>query len=66
MGDVRKPFDPGAVERILDRLTVMIMSNEMLLNGFYGPLSPEQKKVLSDLLAQAKDLTVLIRELTST
>ena len=64
MGDVRKTFNPGTVEKIYDRLTVLMMKQELLLNEAYGPLSPEQKKVMAVLLGQSKDLAALMRELT--
>ena len=52
-------------DKIFDRLTVLIMNQELLLQGVHGPLSQEQRKVVADLLARAKDIAVLIRELTS-
>ena len=65
MGDARKAFNPGTAEKIFDRLTVLVMNHELLLNGAYGPLTPEQKKVVASLLARSKDLATLIRELTA-
>ena len=65
MGEARKAFNPGTAEKIFDRLTVLIMQHELLLNGTHGPLTPEQKKILTDLLARSKDLAALVRELTS-
>jgi hypothetical protein len=63
MGDPRKAFDPGTAEKIFDRLTVLIMNHELLLRGSYGPLSDEQKKVLTDLVARSKDIAALLREM---
>ena len=63
MGDPRKAFDPGTAEKIFDRLTVLIMSHELLLRGSYGPLTDEQKKVLADLVARSKDIAALLREM---
>ena len=65
MGDARKAFNPGTAEKIFDRLTVLMMNHELLLNGTYGPLTAEQKKVVADLLGRSKDLATLIRELTA-
>lgn len=65
MGDPRKAFDPGAAERIFDRLTVLIMNHELLLRGSYGPLTDEQKKVITDLVARSKDIASLLREMMS-
>ena len=66
MGDPRKTFCSGTADKIFDRLTILILNHELLLQGAHGPLTEEQKKVLLDLLAGAKDLAVLIRELTAT
>jgi hypothetical protein len=65
MGDPRPAFNPGTAEKIFDRLTVLILHHELLLNGTHGPLSAEQKKILADLLARSKDLAALVRELTA-
>jgi hypothetical protein len=64
-GPCRKAFDPDTADKVVDRLTVLIMNQELLLQGVHGPLTEEQKKVVVDLLARAKDIAVLIRELTS-
>lgn len=64
MGDVRKPSKSGTPEKLFDRLTVLIMNHELLLNGTYGPITPEQRKVLTDLVARSKDIAALVRELT--
>jgi len=62
MGEARKAFNPATAEKIFDRLTVLIMNHELMLNGAYGPLTAEQKKVLADLLARSKDIAALLRE----
>jgi hypothetical protein len=66
MGDPRKTFFSGKADQIFDRLTILILNQELLLQGVHGPLTEEQKKALTDLLARAKDITVLLRELTTT
>ena len=63
MGDPRKAFDSGAAEKIFDRLTVLIMNHELLLRGSYGPVTAEQEKVLTDLIARSKDIAALLREM---
>jgi len=63
MGDARKAFNPDPAEKIFDRLTVLIMNHELLLRGSYGPLTDEQKKVLTDLVARSKDIAALLREM---
>jgi len=66
MGDpCKKAFSPETADKIVDRLTILIMNQELLLQGVHGPLTEEQRKVVADLLARAKDIAVLIRELTS-
>jgi hypothetical protein len=63
MGDPRQAFNPRTAEKILDRLTVLIMNHELLLRGNYGPLTAEQKKILTDLVARSKDIAALLREM---
>jgi len=65
MVDARKSFKPGTAEKIFDRLTVLLMNDELLLNGTYGPLTSEQKKILSEQIARAKDVAALLREMTN-
>lgn len=62
MSDPRKAFNAGTAEKIFDRLTVLIMNHELLLQGTYGPLTAEQKKILTDLVARSKDIAALLRE----
>ena len=65
MGDPRKAANSGTAEKIFDRLTVLIMNHELLLRGTYGPLTEEQKKILTDLVARSKDIAALLRETLS-
>ena len=65
MGDPKKAFNPGTADKIFDRLTVLIMQHELLLNGTHGPLTAEQKKILTELLARSRDIAALVRELTA-
>jgi hypothetical protein len=64
MVDARKAFKPGVAEKIFDRLTVLLMNDELLLNGTYGPLTAEQKKILGEQVARSKDVAALLREMT--
>lgn len=63
MGDPRKALNSGTAEKIFDRLTVLIMNHELLLRGDYGPISEDQKKILTDLVARSKDIAALLREI---
>lgn len=62
MGDPRNALNSGAAEKIFDLLTVLIVNHELLLGGAYGPVSDEQKKILTDLIARSKDIAALLRE----
>jgi len=46
---------------LTDRLTAVLGFSELLLEGAYGPLEPEQKRVLNDVVEAAKDLKDLVR-----
>jgi hypothetical protein len=46
---------------LTDRLTAVLGFSELLLEGAYGPLDPEQKRVLNDVVEAAKDLKELVR-----
>ncbi len=50
-------------DRMMDRLTVIVGFSELLLGDAYGPLSLEQKRILHDLVAEARDLSQELREL---
>jgi hypothetical protein len=63
MGEPRRAVNSGTAEKIFDRLTVLIMNHELMLRGTYGPLTDEQKKVLTDLVARSKDIAALLREI---
>ena len=65
MGDPCKAFGPGMADKMFDRLTLLIMNQELLLRGIHGPLTEEQKNVVADLLARTKDIAVLVRERAS-
>ena len=48
-------------ERLADRVTAVLGFSELLLEGGYGPLEPEQRKVLEDVVEAARDLKEMIR-----
>lgn len=59
-----KKTKAGPTEKIFDRLTVLLVNQELLLNGTYGPVTAEQAKVLSDLVERSRELATLIRDVT--
>lgn len=62
MGDSKKSTRAGSVEKIFDRLTVMVVNHELMLNGTFGPLTPEQKAVLTAMIDRSKEIATLLRE----
>lgn len=63
MGDVRKTAKAGSAEKIFDRLTVLALSQELLLNGAYGPVTEEQKAILGKLVGASREAADLLRDL---
>ncbi|MBI3856149.1 MAG: hypothetical protein HY293_10720 [Planctomycetes bacterium] len=63
MGEARKSSKAGTAEKIYDRLTVLVMNHELLLTGTYGPLTPEQQKILGEMVERSKEVATLMREL---
>ena len=62
MNDVRKTSRSKSVDKIFDRLTVLVMSQELLMSGAHGPLRPEQKALLGDMVEWSKETAALLRE----
>ena len=56
---------PGNRETLTDRMTAVLGFTELLLEGAYGPLEPEQRRVLEDVVEAARDLKEIIRADTS-
>ncbi len=52
---------PSDREKVTDRVTAVLGFSELLLEGAYGPLEPEQRRVLEDVVEAARDLKELIR-----
>jgi hypothetical protein len=63
MAHVPKSAKAGSAERIFDRLTVLALSQELLLNGAYGPLTEQQKVVLNTLLKASREAAEHLRDL---
>lgn len=62
MGELPKTGRAGTAEKIFDRLTVLALTQDLLLQGTYGPLNEKQQQVLADLLAASRDAARLLRE----
>jgi hypothetical protein len=62
MTDARKTGKAGSVEKIFDRLTLLVVHHDMLLAGSHGPLTPEQKAILSEMILRSKEIATLLRE----
>lgn len=63
MADVPKASRTASAEKIFDRLTVLVVNHELLLSGAYGPLTAEQKAVLSAMIARSREVADLLREI---
>lgn len=48
-------------ERLSDRVTAVLGFSELLLEGAYGSLDPEQRRVLEDVVEAARDLKEMVR-----
>lgn len=48
-------------EKMIDRLTVILGMNELLLGQVFGPLLPEQARVLQEVTREAEELCSLVR-----
>jgi hypothetical protein len=48
-------------ETLTDRVTAVLGFSELLLEGAYGPLEPEQQRVVADVVEAARDLKEMIR-----
>lgn len=48
-------------DQLSDRVTTLLGFSELLLEEAYGPLEPEQRKVLEDMVEAARDLKEIVR-----
>ena len=48
-------------DQLSDRVTTLLGFSELLLEGAYGALQGEQRKVLEDMVEAARDLKELVR-----
>lgn len=51
------------IRRVADRLTVVCGFGELLRDGAYGSLTPEQQRILATLVAAARDSGALFHEM---
>jgi len=63
MAKTRKTAKAGPAEKIFDRLTVMVVNHELMINGTYGPVTSEQKAVLNEMVVRSKEIAKLLRGL---
>ena len=47
-----------------DRVTAVLGFSELLLEESYGSLTPQQRKILSNVVAAARDVRDILRERT--
>lgn len=47
-------------DRVMDRLTVIRGFGELLQEGTFGPLTPDQKRILHEMIQEADDLHALL------
>ncbi|MBV8879387.1 MAG: hypothetical protein JO332_05465 [Planctomycetaceae bacterium] len=53
----------AALHRVADRLTVICGFGELLRDGAYGAVSPEQQRVLDTLAKEAREAGILFQAL---
>ncbi len=51
------------IRRVADRLTVVSGFGELLRDGAYGDVTPEQRRILDTLVAAARESGTLFQEL---
>lgn len=66
MSGAQPPSEPGPdadLHRVADRLTVICGFGELLRDGAYGPVTPEQLKVLDTLAREAREAGALFQQM---
>ena len=51
------------IRRVADRLTVVCGFGELLRDGAYGEITPEQQRILNTLVAAARESGTLFQEM---
>ena len=62
MSDAAKASKTASSAKIFDRLTILVVNQELLISGAYGPLTPEQKAILGGLVDRSNEIATLLRE----
>lgn len=62
MSDAAKASRTAVSAKIFDRLTILVVNQELLVGGAYGPLTAEQKAVLTGLIDRSHEVAALLRE----
>jgi hypothetical protein len=62
MSDAAKASKTASSAKIFDRLTILVVNQELLISGSYGPVTAEQKAVLEGLVARSNEVAALVRE----
>jgi len=55
------PEREATFHRIADRLTVLCGFSELLRDGAYGPLTPEQQRILDTLVRESREAGALFQ-----
>ena len=66
MTESKPPSDSdrdAALHRVADRLTVICGFGELLRDGAYGSVTPEQQKILNTLAREAREAGTLFQQL---
>lgn len=66
MSQAQPPSEPerdAELHRVADRLTVICGFGELLRDGAYGQVTPEQQKVLDTLAKEAREAGALFQRL---
>jgi len=53
----------AALDRVADRLTIILGFGELLRDGAYGRLTPRQRRVVETLLREAREAGLLFLEM---
>src|SRR5690348_2698220 len=64
--ELRRPGKGWEIERVFDRLTLLLLNQEFMLNQEWGPLTNEQKAVLYDMTCRSKEIAELLRKVLDT
>jgi hypothetical protein len=63
MTEPSEPDRDASLHRVADRLTVICGFGELLRDGAYGAVTPEQQRILDTLAKEAREAGVLFQQL---